>query len=69
MKQEFSGSFEMINNEIEQEFSASNGTGKFTQLFFCYFRFLFFYIFAEPQSNGLENGRVIIYIYTYLTDT
>ncbi|XP_055312983.1 clathrin light chain isoform X2 [Sitodiplosis mosellana] len=25
--QEFSGSFEMINNDIEQDFSASNGTG------------------------------------------
>ncbi|XP_031630246.1 clathrin light chain isoform X3 [Contarinia nasturtii] len=25
-KQEFSGSFEMINNDIEQDFSASNGT-------------------------------------------
>lgn len=27
MTQEFSGSFEMINNDIEQDFSASNGTG------------------------------------------
>lgn len=39
-KQEFSGSFEMINNDVEQEFSASNGTGKFNYLFFCYFNFL-----------------------------
>lgn len=36
MKQEFSGSFEMINDEIEQEFQASNanGAGKFIHLFF-----------------------------------
>jgi len=27
VKQEFSGSFEMINNDIEQDFSAANGTG------------------------------------------
>lgn len=35
VKQEFSGSFEMINNEIEQEFQASaNGTGKFYSFIF-----------------------------------
>jgi len=27
VKQEFAGSFEMINNDIEQDFSGSNGTG------------------------------------------
>lgn len=27
IKQEFSGSFEIINNEVEQDFSGSNGTG------------------------------------------
>lgn len=27
VKHEFSGSFEMINNDIEQDFSASNGSG------------------------------------------
>lgn len=47
MKQEFSGSFEMINDEIEQEFQASaNGTGKFAS-YLC----LIFFVFKIKNNN------------------
>lgn len=47
VKQEFSGSFEMINNDIEQDFSASNGSGNnnrtnFGLLSFLLLLFLFY---------------------------
>lgn len=37
IKQELSGSFEIINNDVEQDFSGSNGTGniKNNRFFFC----------------------------------
>lgn len=41
VKQEFSGSFEMINNDIEQDFSASNGSGN--NIFGFAFIFCFFF--------------------------
>lgn len=45
VKQEFSGSFEMINNDIEQDFSASNGSGNNQQIPIC-FLFFYFYFFV-----------------------
>lgn len=36
VKHEFSGSFEMINNDIEQDFSASNGSGNDEQISVCF---------------------------------
>lgn len=42
VKQEFSGSFEMINNDIEQDFSASNGSGNNNeQILVCFLPFYF----------------------------
>lgn len=62
VKQEFSGSFEMINNDIEQDFSASNGSGNnqqisvcfLLQFFFLLILFIFIFILFIFSARNLE---------------